>query len=73
MTALPEAAVRAKVIELLDGCNQNRLDMWTSSGISVGVLDPEMTERILNEEILRRSPAVQNYWLRPCNCRGELN
>ena len=71
--ALPEAAIRAKVIELLDMCNQARLDMWTYSGITAGVLDAEVVERVLNEEMPNRSHDVQTYWLGPCNCHGKLN
>lgn len=73
MSVLPEAAVRAKVIELLNMCNRRRLDMWLDSGVRAGVLDIAVVERCLNEEILQRATEVKAYWLAPCNCRGHLN
>lgn len=73
MSVLPEAAVRAKVIELLNMCNPRRLDVWLDSGIRAGVLDAALVERCLNEEIVQRSPEVKAFWLAPCNCRGDLN
>mgnify|MGYP001581331938 CR=1 FL=1 len=70
---LSETAIRAKVAELFDGCNQARLDMWLFSGIRAGVLDADIVERILNEEIHLRSREVQAFWGAPCNCHGTLN
>lgn len=70
---LTEGQTRAKVIELLDGCNQQRMDVWMFSGITAGVLDAEVVETVLNEELWRRSHEVQRYWLGACNCHGQLN
>lgn len=63
---LNEEQTRAKAIELLDMCNSNRLDAWIFSGISAGVLDADLVEKVLNEELHRRSPDVQHYWKGPC-------
>lgn len=70
---LDEAQTRAKVIELLDGMNQARMDLWMLSGITAGVLDPELVERLLNEELHNRSQEVVTFWVGPCNCGGHLN
>lgn len=73
MKKLTEDAVRAKVIELLEMCNSNRMDVWAISGIRAGVLDADIVERVMSEEIGRRSHQVQTYWLGECNCDGHLN
>jgi hypothetical protein len=71
---LSEAQIRRKAIELLDGRNMTRMNLWMSSGILAGVIPADVVERVLNEEIVRRTPHVQEYWLgEPCNCRGHLN
>lgn len=71
---LDEAAIRAKVVELFAGRSQQRMDMWLFSGISAGVIDADIAERVLNEEIHKLSHEIQHYWLgAPCNCNGQLN
>jgi hypothetical protein len=70
---LNEQEIRAKVIELLDGCNQVRLELWMVSGVRAGVLDHALVERVMLEEIGRRSTEVTEYWLKPCNCDGAMN
>jgi diketogulonate reductase-like aldo/keto reductase len=70
---LTEDATRRKVIELLEMCNSNRMDMWTYSGIKTGVLDADVVQRVMKEEVGRRSHQVQMYWLGECNCDGHLN
>lgn len=63
---LDEAQHRAKIIELLDGMSQVRMDVWISSGVLAGVLDGETIERVMNEELPRRSHEVQEFWMGPC-------
>lgn len=70
---LTEDQHRAKIIELLDRMSQTRMDMWIVSGIEAGVLDSEVIERVLAEEVGRRSHEVQAFWLGACNCCGQLN
>lgn len=71
---LDEAAIRAKVIELFRGLDHRRMDMWLLSGISAGVIDADIAERVMNEEIHNLHPDIQDYWLgAPCNCHGQLN
>lgn len=71
---LDEAATRSKVIELLDACNSSRMDMWMFSGITAGVLDADLVERIMNEELWKRTHEVREYWLGPCeHCRKIAN
>lgn len=70
---LDEAQHRAKIIELLERMDSRRMDMWIFSGITAGVLDGDLVERLLNEEIHKLSPEVATYWLgEPCNCNGQL-
>lgn len=70
---LSEDAIRAKVIELLDMCNANRMDIWALSGITAGVLDADVVTRVLVEEMGSRSHEVQMYWFGSCNCHGQMN
>lgn len=70
---LTEEQMRAKVIELLDGRNQARMDLWTFSGTLAGVIDGEIYERVMSEEIPRRSHDVQVFWLGICTCAGHPN
>ena len=71
---LTEDQIRAKVIELLDGMNARRMDMWIMSGTLAGVIDGEIYQRVMVEEIHRRSPEVTLYWLgQPCDCLGHPN
>ena len=70
---LTEEQIRAKVIELLDGMSQQRLDMWIISGCFAGVFDAEVVERVLTEELPNRSHEVIEFWGGPCNCTGHLN
>jgi hypothetical protein len=70
---LSEDEVRAKVVELLLGMNQTRMDLWSSSGIIAGVLDSDMVARVLTEEVVQRPPHVQEFWLgQPCTCGLKL-
>lgn len=70
---LDEDQIRAKVIELLDGCCVARMDAWMISGIIAGVLDADLVERVLNEEIHLRSQEVRRFWCGGCNCDGRWN
>lgn len=70
---LDEAQTRARAVELLDGCNANRMDAWLFSGITAGVIDPDIAEKVLTEELPRRSHDVFVYWTGPCNCHARLN
>lgn len=63
---LDEVAIRAKVIELLDGCDLARMDAWLISGVAADVFDPDLVETVMMEELARRSRAVREYWLAPC-------
>lgn len=63
---LTEDQTRAKAIELLEACNSRRMDGWIFSGVSSGVLDPDIVERVLTEELPGRSHEVRHYWLGPC-------
>jgi len=69
---LDEDQIRAKVIELLDRKNLGRMNMWISSGVLAGVLDSDIVERVMNEEINRRSLDVQLYWSAPCDICGPM-
>lgn len=69
---LDEAQIRAKVVELLDGKDMNRMNMWLFSGVTAQVLDPSIVERVLGEEIRLRSHDVQAYWHGDCDCGCEL-
>ncbi len=64
---LDEAATRTKVIELLDGMSQVRLDLWVISGTTAGVLDPVLVENLLLEELPKRSQEVIDFWNGPCD------
>lgn len=70
---ISEEAIRAKVIELLDGMNQHRMDLWLWSGIAANVFTPQAFEKVLKEEMPNRSASVQTFWNGPCNCCGQLN
>lgn len=65
---LTEEQIRAKVIELLDGKDMNRMNMWLFSGITAQVLNPSLVEKVLGEEIGLRSHEVQAYWQGECPC-----
>lgn len=65
--------IRAKVIELLDGMDAMRMDLWLSSGIIAGVIDPDIFALVMHQEVVRRSQHVQEYWLeQPCDCGERL-
>ena len=74
---LTEDQIRAKVIELYDRCDQRRMDLWLFSGIRAGVIDADIAEKVMNEEIHRRSKLVREFWLgpclQPCCARGMWN
>ena len=70
---LTEQQIRDKVIELLDLCNQRRMDMWIMSGVTAGVLDASLVAKVLVEEIDRREHDVKRFWKGACNCHGQLN
>lgn len=65
---LDETAIRAKVIELYDGRNVTRMNLWLTSGLFAEVLDADLVARVMQEELPLRAPAVQDYWLGPCDC-----
>lgn len=66
---LDESAVRAKVIELLDGMSQTRMDLWVMSGTLAGVFpDTERVMQIMEEELPKRAPDVIAFWTAPCTC-----
>ncbi len=69
---LTEDDARAKVIELLDGMNQQRMDIWIFSGITSHVLRKPMVARLLFEELATRSHEVQRFWMGTCTCGCEL-
>lgn len=72
--ALTEDQIRRKVVELFDHCNMVRMNMWLSSGVIAGVLDADVVERVMVDEIERRSQHVREYWLdEPCTCQGRPN
>lgn len=70
---LSEAAIRRRVIELLDGCNDTRLNLWLLTGTVSGTFGDIEVGKIMEEELPRRSHKVQRYWLGDCNCDGHLN
>lgn len=70
---LTEEQTRTKIAELLDLCNDARMNMWMFSGITAGVLDGDLVEKLAIEELPKRSHEVQRYWLGACNCHGQLN
>lgn len=65
---LDETAIRAKVIELLDRCNESRLNLWLISGITAGVFQEDVARRIIREELPHRSDEVRLYWDGSCGC-----
>jgi hypothetical protein len=70
---LTEDQHRAKLIELLDRMSDRRMNLWIVTGTLSHVLDGDLIERLMREEIPRRSHEVQRYWLGMCNCHGQLN
>lgn len=59
---LTEREIRAKVIELFDMCNAIRMNLWFTSGVDAGVLDPRIVGQVMIEELPLRSQQVQRYW-----------
>lgn len=69
---LTEEEIRTKVRELLDYMSQDRMDVWIFSGVTSGVLDPDLVEKCLNEELHTRSLEVKAYWFDACGVCGQL-
>ena len=70
---LTEEQISTKVIELLDGMDQERMDRWFLAGTIAGRIDSQIAERVLRDEVKRRPHKVVMFWMGECNCDGHLN